>query len=346
MSKQPNLLPEGFPDPDAVFASWYPIIIAIVCGVIYAIRQYLRGPKCQGTADLKGKTAIVTGANCGMGRAIALDLACKGAHVIIACRNLTEGEEALASIKKESRNEDVVLMKLNLASFVSIREFVKEIKEKESRLDLLINNAGVMMMPFMETDENFEMQFGVNYLGTFLLTELLLDLLKKTEGARIINTTAAAYNLGEINYDDINLVKDYSPGKGYAQSKFALTLYSVHLAERLKDSDVNVYIVNPGIVNSNAHRHMPFRTNSFLSFAFYLPMYFLMKLPEDGAQTAIFCSSAESVAKDTGKLYKDLAESKLEDSVCSREAGEKLYKQSLIWTNMKQQKKISLETEL
>ncbi|ESO83498.1 hypothetical protein LOTGIDRAFT_197173 [Lottia gigantea] len=341
-----KLLPEGFPDPDAIFTSWYPIIIAVVCGALYAIRQYLRGPKCMGTADLKGKTAIVTGANTGIGQHVAFDLAYKGAKVILACKNLEAGQEAVDDIKKRSRNENVKLMKLNLASFVSIRDFVEEFKKNESNLDILVNNAGVMMMPFMESEENFEMQFGVNYLGTFLLTELLLDVLKKTKGSRIINTIASAVNLGDINYDDINLTKDYSPGKGFAQSKYALAVYSLHLADRLKDFGVNVYLVNPGVVNSNAHRYMPFRSNKFLSFGFTVPMYFLMKLPEDGAQTTIYCSTAQDLDKVTGKCYKDLAEVQLDDNVTNIEHREKLYKQTLIWTQLKDQKKKALETDI
>ncbi|XP_076463703.1 retinol dehydrogenase 12-like [Babylonia areolata] len=327
-------LMENMPNPDAIFESWWPFIIAGTAGILYGLRSWLRGPKCVGGVQLNGKTVIVTGANSGVGKAAATEFAKRGARLILACRNETEGRATAEELRKETSNINIVFMLLDLASFKSIRAFVDKFNEKEEHLHILVNNAGVMMCPEEKSAEKFELQFAVNYLGTFLLTELLLDKLKSSAPSRIINTTASAANLGEIRFDNINLKGDYTPGKAYAQSKFAVLLYSQHLAERLKDTEVTVNMVNPGVVNSNAHRHMPFKTSRFIRISFSPFVYFLMKTCEDGAQTTVFCATAEELDGVRGKLYKDCQEKEIEESMKDQELQDKLYKASLEWTKL------------
>ncbi|XP_025105636.1 retinol dehydrogenase 12-like [Pomacea canaliculata] len=325
---------ENMPNPDAIFRSWWPILIAVGTGVIYALRTWLRGPKCVGGRKLNGKTAVVTGANSGIGKAIAMEFARRGARVILACRNETEGHAVASEIQKETGNINVVFMQLDLSSFKSIHAFVEKFKEKEQHLHLLVNNAGVNMCPEAKTSDNFELQLGVNYLGTFLLTELLLDKLRASAPSRIINTSAAAANLGEINFDNISLTGQYSPGTAFAQSKYAVLLYTLHLSERLKETQVTVNAVNPGVVNSKAHRHMPFKNNSFIRISFGPFVWFLMKTCEDGAQVTIFCATAEELEGVSGKYFKDCQEVKLDEQKTSKELQEKLYKATLQWTKM------------
>lgn len=325
---------ENMPNPDAIFESWWPFIIAGVAGILYGLRSWLRGPKCVGGAKLNGKTVIVTGANSGIGKAAATEFARRGARLILACRDEAEGRATAEEMRKETGSINIVFMKLDLASFKSIRAFVDKFNEKEEKLHMLVNNAGVMMAPEEKSEDKFELQFAVNYLGMFLLTELLLDKLKASAPSRIVNTTAAAANLGQINFDNINLKGEYTPGKACAQSKFAVLLYTLHLADRLKDTDVTVNVVNPGVVNSNAHRHMPFKTSTFIRYSFAPFIWFLMKTNEDGAQTTIFCVTAEELEGVRGKLYKDCQEKEVEQSMKDEELQQLLYKFSKEWTKL------------
>nr|KAG5686611.1 hypothetical protein BaRGS_006285 [Batillaria attramentaria] len=263
-----------------------------------------------------------------------MEFARRGGRVILACRNDTEGRAAVEEIRKETGSTNVLFMELDLASFKSIRSFVDKFTEKEEHLHLLVNNAGVMMCPEEKSADKFELQFAVNFLGTVLLTELLLDKLKASAPSRIITTSAAAANLGEIDFENINMTGKYVPGKAYAQSKFAVLLYTVYLAEKLKDTKVTVNAVNPGVVNSNAHRHLPFKTNSFIRLSFAPFVWFMMKNCEDGAQTTIFCATAEELEGVTGKYYKDCQETKMPEQALDEELQKKLYQATLQWMKL------------
>uniref|UniRef100_A0A3Q1GKV5 Si:ch211-107o10.3 n=1 Tax=Acanthochromis polyacanthus TaxID=80966 RepID=A0A3Q1GKV5_9TELE len=144
-----------------------------------------------------------------------------GARVILACRDMTRARIAADDIRQRSGNGNVVVKKLDLASLQSVRDLAKDVQENEERLDILINNAGIMMCPKWETEDGFEMQFGVNHLGHFLLTNCLLDLLKKSAPSRVVVVSSRAHERGRMHFDDINLDKSYSPGQSYSQSKLA-----------------------------------------------------------------------------------------------------------------------------
>ncbi|KAI8787826.1 retinol dehydrogenase 13-like [Biomphalaria glabrata] len=331
----------NMPNPDAIFQSWWPFIIAGTVGTIYGVRQWVRGPKCIGGSRMKGKTIIVTGANGGIGKEIALQLAHRGGKVIMACRDAVEGKKAAEFVRKETENMDVYFMKLDLNSFKSIREFVEKFKKKESNLHLLINNAGVMMCPQEKTEDGFDVQFQTNYLGPFLLTELLLDILKASAPSRIINTTASAHNLGDINFDDINLEKkQYSLGDVYAQSKLAVVLHTFQLAERLKDTKVTCNVVNPGICNTDIYRYLPLKSKKFIRVSFAPFMWFLMKYPEDGAQISIYLSTADELAETSGKHFKDAKEQPLSGKCLDKLLQEQLYRASLKWIEQSKESQI------
>jgi retinol dehydrogenase-12 len=169
--------------------------LTTLAGLIFLSKRfYFEGGRCVSKARLDGKTAIITGSNTGIGKETALDLAKRGARVILACRDVDKANQAASEIRKRSGNGNVHVEKLDLASFDSIRSFASRINSQEARLDILINNAGIMLCPFWKTNDGFEMQFGVNHLGHFLLTNLLLDKLKQApEQARIVNVSALAY---------------------------------------------------------------------------------------------------------------------------------------------------------
>jgi NAD(P)-dependent dehydrogenase (short-subunit alcohol dehydrogenase family) len=161
--------------------------------VYFTNRFYFAGGVCRSKRRLEGKTVIITGANTGIGYETALDLAKRGARIILACRDSKRANQAASQIRKLSGNGNVIVELVDLASFDSIREFCKRIDRNEPRLDILINNAGIMACPKWTTKDGFEMQFGVNHLGHFLLTNLLLDKLKSSAPSRIVNVSSRAY---------------------------------------------------------------------------------------------------------------------------------------------------------
>ena len=189
--------------------------------------------------DLTGKIAIVTGANRGIGYAAAQALACKRAAVVLACRNKDKGEAAVRQIAQEYPGAKAELMQLDLSELASVRRFADEFISRYDRLDILINNAGIMNTPFGKTVDGFELQFATNHLGHFALTGLLLDLLIPTPQGRVITVTSWGHRYGEIYFDDLNAEKDYDAGGAYAQSKLANLLFTYELQRRFESAGVD-----------------------------------------------------------------------------------------------------------
>ena len=243
-------------------------------GALYLIRRYFAGGVCYSKVTLDGKTVIITGANTGIGKETAVDLARRGARVILACRSAEKGEEAVVEVRARSGNDKVVFRRLDLASLESVRQFASEILEEEPTIDILINNAGVMACPYSKTEDGFEMQFGVNHLAHFLLTNLLLDRLKKAPTARIVTVSSIAYRLvRRINFDDLNSEKSYSPLVAYGQSKLANILFTRSLAKRLAGTSVIANCLHPGVITkTELYRYLlgqasvwPCTCNSFMT---------------------------------------------------------------------------------
>ena len=218
--------------------------------------RHFQGGVCYSKARLDGKTVIITGGNTGIGKETAIDLARRGARVIIACRDADRAEVALQEIVRKSGSTNVVYYNLDLASLESVRTFAQCILKEEARLDILINNAGVMQCPYWKTAEGHEMQFGVNHLGHFLLTVLLLDRLKEAPVARIVVVSSRAYRRGEINFYDIDSENDYNSWAAYCQSKLANNLFTRALAKRLKGTNVTVNCLHPGRIWTEFGRHV------------------------------------------------------------------------------------------
>lgn len=215
------------------YVSVYRFHIAVGVGVVVAgsivlgaIKRYFGGGVCYSQAQLPGKTVIITGANTGIGLETAVDLAKRGARVVLSCRDVTKGEAAVTEVKRRSNSNDVVFSKLDLASLKSVREFSERTLEEEPRIDILINNAGVMIPPYSKTADGFELQFGVNHLGHFLLTNLLLDRIKKSRAGRIVNVSSMAHLHGKINFGDLQSKQSYSRTAAYSQSKLANILFT------------------------------------------------------------------------------------------------------------------------
>ncbi len=203
--------------------------------------------------DLSGKTAIITGANSGIGFEAAKILAGRGARVILAVRNVEKGTQAKTSIVRAYPYADVKVMHVDVADLASIRFFSEQIKSQLSSLDLLINNAGVMMPPYTLTKDGFELQFGSNHLGHFALVGHLLPLLEKTPNSRIVTTGSLAHNRGKIDFDNLDGSKGYKAKKFYNQSKLANMLFAMEFDKRLKRNGFQTISVacHPGISATN-----------------------------------------------------------------------------------------------
>ncbi|XP_076012291.1 retinol dehydrogenase 13 [Genypterus blacodes] len=283
------------------------LTVALVSGAgLLAFRRWMGGGLCRSKARLDGKTVLITGANTGIGKETALDMARRGARVILACRDMTRARIAADDIRQQTGNGNVVVKNLDLASLQSVRDLAKDITENEERLDILINNAGIMMCPKWTTQDGFEMQFGVNHLGHFLLTNCLLDLLKKSAPSRVVIVSSLAHERGSIHFDDINLDKDYKREISYRQSKLANVLFCRELASRLEGTGVTVYSLHPGVIYTELGRHLYPTLPLWKRIAAY-PFLLFIKTPWQGAQTTIYCAVDESLANVSGLYYSDCA---------------------------------------
>lgn len=215
--------------------------------------------------DQTGQTIMVTGANAGLGFETAKILAAKGARVLLACRTKERAEQAMGSIRDEFPESDLSFVKLDLASLDSIKKAATKV-QKEKRLDVLINNAGIMGPPYEFTKEGFESQFGVNHLGTFALTNLLLPKLQKTEKSRIVITSSLAHKGGKIHFNDINAENRYGAWERYAQSKLANIVHATELDRRLRNSGSETIVTccHPGIASTELARHLPAAAQIFM----------------------------------------------------------------------------------
>lgn len=208
--------------------------------------------------DLTGKTAIVTGANTGIGYETALALYEAGAHVILACRNEEHAQQALNKMQSQNGKGSLEIGVLDLASLESVKQFAGDIISKHKQLHLLINNAGVMIPPPSKTVEGYELQFGVNFIGHFVLTGLLYDLLNSTPGSRIVTLSSMAYLRGVIDFDNLKSEKDYDPMREYRQSKLADLMFAIELQRRIVASggQTKSIAAQPGANKTDLARYM------------------------------------------------------------------------------------------
>ncbi|XP_060081945.1 retinol dehydrogenase 13-like [Ylistrum balloti] len=305
-----------------------------LCGAVVLIKDYTKGKTYKSEERMTGKTVIITGANSGIGKATSFDLAKRGARVVMACRDMRSCEKARDEIVKETFNQGVCCKYLDLSSMQSIRRFAEEMN-KGNRVDVLINNAAIMMCKRALTLEGIELQLGVNHFGSFLLTYLLLDKLKECAPSRIVNLTSLSYKTTNINFDDLNSDTVYNESVAYKQSKLALVLSTKEFAKRLEGTGVTANLVYPGVVKTNIGRHTDVK-KSFLSRAVLGPAFWLVeKSPDEGAQTVIYAAIEPSIAKVTGKIFIDLEEQNIPYLRETDEADAKrLFAVSQKWTRL------------
>lgn len=235
--------------------------------------------------DQSGRIAVVTGANTGIGYETALALAQKGAHVVLACRNPERGADALARLEATHPTGTAELMILDLSSQDAVHAFATLYRAAHARLDLLINNAGVMVPPLSKTSEGLELQIGVNYFGHFALTGLLIELVNATPGSRVVTVSSLAHRQGQIDFDNFRGEKPYKPWREYSQSKLANLIFALELQRRLTQGGHAVIstAAHPGSTQTDLQRH-----SGFLSF--FVGLW--SNTPAQGALPTLYAATA------------------------------------------------------
>lgn len=283
------------------------IITAVVSFWFY--RWWMQGSRYTKNTRIEGKVVLITGANTGIGKETAVELARRGGKVYIACRSAEKGEKALRDIKERSNSTNVYFLQMDLASMNSIRNCVQEFVRLEDKLNILINNAGVFACPQSQTEDEFETQFGVNHLGHFLLTNLLLNMLIKSAPARIINVTSLLHLQGNINKHDLMHRDNYDPFVVYNQSKLANVIFTKELARRYKAQQIASFSLHPGLINTEAFRHLNDRLRIFKPFSKIIS-YFFFKTPDAGAQTTLHCALEPNLEEKSGEYFNNCKISK------------------------------------
>jgi len=245
---------------------------------------------------MRGKICIVTGSNTGIGRETARGLARLGATVVLACRDAGKAEVARDDIAKSTQNSDVVAIPLDLGDSTSIRAFARTIADRYGKVDVLVNNAGVTARRRGVTKDGFETTFGVNHLGTALLTLELLDLLKKGKDSRIVVLSSGLHYRGKMVWNDLQFdPRKYDGITAYNQSKLANVLFTKALARRLEGTGVTVNAVHPGVVATDLTRDYP--------RALIAVMQLFLLTPERGAECSLFVATAPELAGVTGEYF-------------------------------------------
>jgi NAD(P)-dependent dehydrogenase (short-subunit alcohol dehydrogenase family) len=239
----------------------------------------------QNIPALTGKVVIVTGGNSGLGYESVKAFAMKDAEVILASRSLEKGEKARTAILQAVPEGKIQVMQLDLGDLESVKAFAADFRKKHKRLDILLNNAGIMMTPYFKTKDGFEGQFGTNHLGHFALTGLLFDLIQITPGSRIVNVSSGAHRNGVMDFDNLQYEdgKGYTPSKAYGRSKLANLLFTYELQRKLEasGSDTIALAAHPGIAMTNLARHMEGR----LLFKILIPLF--KRMAQDQAMGAL-----------------------------------------------------------
>ena len=249
---------------------------------------------------MNGKIVLITGGTSGIGKAAAMALAKLGAEVVVTGRNRERGEGAVEEIRRESGSRKVSLLLADLAVQAEVRRLAEEFEASHDRLDVLVNNAGLIQSRRTETPDGIEVTFAVNHLAPFLLTNLLLDLLKESAPSRIITVSSEAQRRAKIDFDNLQGERRYSAFRAYGQSKLANIMFTYELAERLRGTNATANCLHPGGVNTNFGNNN--RGPMTLLFRAFKPF---MRSPEQGADTIVYLAASPDVEGMSGKYLVD-----------------------------------------
>ena len=279
---------------------------------------------------MDGKVCLITGATSGIGKATAMGLASMGASVVMVGRDRGRGEAALAEVKEGSASASVDLMLADLSSQQEIHRLADEFKEAYPRVDVLINNAGVIRSKRVTTADGLEMTFAVNHLAYFLLTNLLLDLLKSSAPSRIVNVSSGEQRNGTIDFDDLQAEKGYKTAKAYSQSKLATVLFTYELARRLEGTGLSANCLHPG---AGVRTNLGSGVSGVFGFT-VRALRPLMKSPEKGAETSIYLASSPEVEGLSGKYFVKKTEARSSDMSHDERIARRLWEVSADLTNV------------
>jgi NAD(P)-dependent dehydrogenase (short-subunit alcohol dehydrogenase family) len=247
---------------------------------------------------MQGKTVLITGANQGIGKATAIKLAELGARVVLLCRNEAKGRAALEEVRERAKGEAPELLVADLGSLADVRRVAADFRRTHDRLDVLLNNAGLIVPSRHTTVDGLEETFAVNHLAPFLLTKELLDLLRATPASRVVNVSSEAHRRATMHWDDLELRTGYGSLKAYGQSKLANILFTYELADRLSGSGVTANCLHPGVIATGFGQTY----GGGFSWLIRLVKPFLLA-PEEGARTSVYLASSSEVANVTGKYF-------------------------------------------
>lgn len=249
---------------------------------------------------MHGKVCLITGANSGIGKATAVGLATLGATVVMVCRSRKRGDKALFDVKKKSANQDVHLLPADLSVRGEIDALADLFQRRFSRLDVLVNNAAVLSRKRRVTADGFELQFFVNHLAYFLLTNQLIGVLKASAPSRVVNVASTAHSSGFLDFDDLQGEKHYRGWQAYANTKLANVVFTYELARRLEGTKVTANCAHPGVTHTGLLRGYSF----FLNVLFHA-LQFFFRSPDDGAATPIYLASSPEVENVTGRYFRN-----------------------------------------
>ena len=280
--------------------------------------------------NIKNKNILITGATSGIGRSTVLALSSMGASVTFIARNKDKAEILLKELNTKSQNEAAYIL-ADLSSQKEVKSAAKEYLKMNRPLDILINNAGLINLKRRETIDGFEETFAVNHLAYFSLTNLLIDKLRESESARIINISSGAHQfVKRMNFDDIQSEKNYKPFKVYSYSKLANILFTRKLSEILKDDNITVNCLHPGVVATGFASQ---NDSKFQKFLFKLSKPF-MRSSNKGAETSIYLSSSDDVSDVSGKYFYNSKVSKISSGASNEEDTERLWRISMELTEL------------
>jgi NAD(P)-dependent dehydrogenase (short-subunit alcohol dehydrogenase family) len=247
--------------------------------------------------DMNGKICLVTGGTDGIGKATALGLAKLGATVVIVGRNAGKAGQVVEEIRAATQNPHIEALLADFSSLAQVRALAENFKARYDRLDVLVNNAGLVTRDRELSDDGLELMFAVNYLAPFLLTNLLLDVMKQSVPARIVNVSSMGYKRGQIDFDDLQSERDFDHRRAYYQTRLGLVLFTFALARRLEGSGVTVNVLHPGIVKTNlSHNYMGNPVFRFFE-------QIIAVNPEKGAQTSLYLATSPEVEGITGEYF-------------------------------------------
>lgn len=277
--------------------------------------------------DLAGKTFVVTGANTGIGKETARVLARRGGRVVLACRSREKTRAVIDELRAQTGNEALAFVELDLEDLASVRRAAEQILASEPALSVLINNAGLARAPGL-TKDGFERTFGVNHLGHFLLTRLLLERLVASAPARIVNVSSHShYRAKRIDFDALRRpTKTFTGMPEYEVSKLCNVLFTLELARRLEGKGVTTYAVHPGVIASDIWRTVPWPLGHVAKL--------FMKSVEEGAETSIHCATSPEVAEQSGRYYASCREKRPSRASLDQALAERLWQQSSEWVGL------------